>query len=726
MKKCMTICFSTLLALVVMSSATNFAADSTLFQIPRIEGIMVDGSSDDWAEQGFRVEFLTDPRGRALPASDFDLKLRIGWNQQGLLVLAEARDDVPLEHESLSRLWQCDCLEIFVAEKLGSPKHYQLVIASGADPKYKTVRSKLYDWRPEDHRIPKLTSLSASRVLEEGYVVEALLPWANLGIEPSLGMEIAFQLVANDYDGETEDADGSLRVAWFPGIGPGNTNLMHRVKLSDKPSKAVLFRVDREINLEGCKISVRGSSELIGDPVVVRRADEVIAEGKLELKEGRAGLQFNLDKKKYGDEWPQAEVAIRGKVVAAFEALPFLDRILEKYIQASGGREAIEKLTTRMCKGQFINELSERKPPKEIFALKAYAKTPYKWLATLHLAEGIEQNGFDGQVGWRQDSDRIQRDSRLARAKLAFLLNPQGALHTQDYFPRMILRAKETLRGRDVFVVEPTALDKTHHMLYFDAQTGLLTQIGYFWELQDYREVDSIKFPFRIAISRKGGSSTFAFDIVKHNLPIDDARFSKPNEGDVFPDAFQGIEDPKVLPMLECKDLTYEHEEMNVPCRDSRFLYDFIIQKNYKRGLEIGTFNGYSTLWFGLAFQKTGGKVITIEIDPVSGQEARRNFKKAGLEEVIDSRINDAFEEIPKIEGKFDFVFIDAWKPDYLKFLRLLKDRVLPGGAIIAHNVTNYARDMRDFLDAIKNDPHLETTFNELSAEGMSISIVQK
>jgi len=110
----------------------------------------------------------------------------------------------------------------------------------------------------------------------------------------------------------------------------------------------------------------------------------------------------------------------------------------------------------------------------------------------------------------------------------------------------------------------------------------------------------------------------------------------------------------------------------------------------------------------------------------VSGQEARRNFKKAGLEDVIDSRINDAFEEIPKIEGKFDFVFIDAWKPDYLKFLRLLKDRVLPGSAIIAHKVTNYARDMRDFLNAIKNDPHLETTFNEISAEGMSISIVRE
>jgi caffeoyl-CoA O-methyltransferase len=118
--------------------------------------------------------------------------------------------------------------------------------------------------------------------------------------------------------------------------------------------------------------------------------------------------------------------------------------------------------------------------------------------------------------------------------------------------------------------------------------------------------------------------------------------------------------------------------------------------------------------------------VITIEYDRTSGEEARRNFEKAGLEDVIDSRINDAFEEIPKIEGNFDFVFIDAWKPDYVRFLRLLKDRVLPGGAIVAHNVTNYARDMQEFLDAIQNDSELETTFHEISAEGFSVSIKRK
>ena len=125
-------------------------------------------------------------------------------------------------------------------------------------------------------------------------------------------------------------------------------------------------------------------------------------------------------------------------------------------------------------------------------------------------------------------------------------------------------------------------------------------------------------------------------------------------------DPFEGITDEAVLPML--KRLPYNQGGMNVPALDGRLLYNIIIENEYKRGLEIGTSNGYSTLWQGLAFRQTGGEVITIEIEEGRAKEARENFKKAGLDGIIDSRINDAFKEIPKIEGDFDFIFLDAWK----------------------------------------------------------------
>ena len=303
-------------------------------------------------------------------------------------------------------------------------------------------------------------------------------------------------------------------------------------------------------------------------------------------------------------------------------------------------------------------------------------------------------------------------------------MDPQGALHIKDYFPGLTLTGKETLYGHEVYAVEPAGLKEAHYSLNFDIETGMLMYIGYYWELLDYWEVDGVKFPFRIAMSRKGGSSTYIFDKVKHNVPVDESLFTPPAPDEALGDPFRGIDDPKVLPML--KHLPYEHGGMNIPPQDGRFLYDLIVKNDFKRGLEIGTSNGYSTLWLGLAFRKTGGKIITIEFEPKRAQEAKDNFRRAGLDHIIDTRINDAFEEIPKIEGEFDFIFMDAWKPDYIKFLRLLKDRIKLGGAITAHNVSSHSYGMQDFLDAIRNDPDFETTFHETSEAGISVSVRRK
>jgi hypothetical protein len=415
-------------------------------------------------------------------------------------------------------------------------------------------------------------------------------------------MELAFQFVANDDDGNAMDSNGSFRVAWFSGIGPSSRLNMYRVRLSDRPSEAVLCRVDREISLGQCVISVLGSSELIGEPVTLRNENGIIDQGLLQQKDGRGEIRFNLDSGKYPDEWPRLDVVVCEKTAAVFEALPALDWVLERYIQALGGRVAIEMLKTRVCRGRYVDDLSWADPPMQSHALRALAEVPDKWVITLEVSKGIEQNGFDGQMGWKVNPDRIERDDRMSRSWLGYVLNPQGALRIGDYFPEMTLETEEVLSGRSVYAVK----NKTEKILYFDVETGLLSWISNAWELRDYREVDGVRFPFRIAISRKGGESYFAFDTIEHNVLIDDMQFAFPDAGDVFSDAFEGIEDVKVLPMLMMKDLTYEHGEMNIPCRDGRFLYDLILKNGYRRGLEIGTYNGYSTLWLSLAFRKAG------------------------------------------------------------------------------------------------------------------------
>ena len=401
--------------------------------------------------------------------------------------------------------------------------------------------------------------------------------------------------------------------------------------------------------------------------------------------------------------------------------------ILDKYIQAAGGKKALERLFTRQCRGIWVSSYQPDQKQQEGTAFESFGKFPNKWSVTYFAQPGVVRYGSNRIKGWRQNPDRIEQDPGMIHARLGYIMNPQGPLYLPDDFPELKLIRKETINGRPVNVIGTDESDNVYGGLYLDTETGVLVQIGSNWELQDYREVDGIQFPFRIIVHYQNGSSgAFIFDEVKHNLPAADIMFEIPHHEELFAAAFAGINDPKVLPMLTTEDLTYVHEDMNVPCLDGRFLHDLILEKNYKRGLEIGTFTGYSTLWMGLALKKIGGSIITIEIDPVPGEIAKKNFEKAGLSDIIDVRISDALEEIPKIEGEFDFVFIDAWKPDYIKYLKLIRDRITPGGAIIAHNVTNYARDMQDYIEAIQNDPGLETTFHELSAEGFSLSLIRK
>jgi predicted O-methyltransferase YrrM len=112
-----------------------------------------------------------------------------------------------------------------------------------------------------------------------------------------------------------------------------------------------------------------------------------------------------------------------------------------------------------------------------------------------------------------------------------------------------------------------------------------------------------------------------------------------------------------------------------------------------------------------------GGAVL----DEVNGE----NFKRAGLDGIIESRINDALKEIPAMEGKFDFVFIDAWKPDYIKYLKLILPKMRSGGVITAHNVSSQGSSMRDFLEEIGQHPGLITTIDHTSRAGVSISYVK-
>jgi predicted O-methyltransferase YrrM len=155
---------------------------------------------------------------------------------------------------------------------------------------------------------------------------------------------------------------------------------------------------------------------------------------------------------------------------------------------------------------------------------------------------------------------------------------------------------------------------------------------------------------------------------------------------------------------------------------DGRFLRMLAAASRATRALEIGGANGYSAIWIGLALRETGGRLTTIEFDPARAKEAAANIRRAGLSDVVTVVAGDAFKEIPKLAGEFDFVFLDAWKRDYKRYFDLIVPRLAPGGLLLAHNVVNKQAEMRNFLDAIQNNPSLFTTIVKPSGEGMSVS----
>jgi predicted O-methyltransferase YrrM/photosystem II stability/assembly factor-like uncharacterized protein len=163
--------------------------------------------------------------------------------------------------------------------------------------------------------------------------------------------------------------------------------------------------------------------------------------------------------------------------------------------------------------------------------------------------------------------------------------------------------------------------------------------------------------------------------------------------------------------------------DMNVPAVDGQTLHDIIVQNKYTRALEIGTSTGHSGIWIAWALSKTGGELITIDIDEERHREARRNFEEAGLSKVIDSRLGDAHEIVPALKGPFDFVFSDADKNWYKNYLVALLPKLEVGGCYVTHNVSRGRRGWGsgDYADYLIGLAGLETTFDDRGA-GMSIS----
>lgn len=143
---------------------------------------------------------------------------------------------------------------------------------------------------------------------------------------------------------------------------------------------------------------------------------------------------------------------------------------------------------------------------------------------------------------------------------------------------------------------------------------------------------------------------------------------------------------------------------------DGKLLYDMILKNRYTRAVDIGTGMGQSAIWMAWALSKTGGKLITIEINETRYRAALARFRDAGLAPYIDARLADALKLLPQVSGPFDFVFMDAPTVYAREFFNSVARQLTVGGRYLTHGVRGGGlAEYFDYLQSLKN---FETTLD--------------
>jgi len=213
-----------------------------LCDIPRLD-VVIDGETQDWADKGLKVVSLPGPGGKLRSPKDFDPSFTIGWNDRGVVILANVNDNVIRPASDASLLRQGDSVEVCLTPERGSAESYRLVVAPGKEPGSTDVRSRLYDHRKttagED-----LSADIAGKTTPDGYSLEILLPWKNLKITPDMGSEFGMQVFVNDDDGKGERY--RFQALWHPAGDPARDPLAYQTfRLAAEPSGPIEFTPSR-------------------------------------------------------------------------------------------------------------------------------------------------------------------------------------------------------------------------------------------------------------------------------------------------------------------------------------------------------------------------------------------------------------------------------------------------------------------------------------------------
>jgi zinc protease len=215
------------------------------------------------------------------------------------------------------------------------------------------------------------------------------------------------------------------------------------------------------------------------------------------------------------------------------EVLPAAEQIIEKYINFTGGKTAIESIQSELQIGSFEN--AQGSLPVEIAV-----KNPNKWRFELKLPDG---NSFkqvcNGSKGWRMDPQQgwveMTRDNMLVTSRM---LDLHGPLHFKETFSKLVIKGAAKVGERKAYLLEATPKEGSPQTMYFDAENGQLMKIDFTVEtpegtfsasvfFENYKDVNGAKVPFTI---KQSGNEEWTMNIteIKRNPVLDDKQFEKP------------------------------------------------------------------------------------------------------------------------------------------------------------------------------------------------------
>jgi predicted O-methyltransferase YrrM len=169
----------------------------------------------------------------------------------------------------------------------------------------------------------------------------------------------------------------------------------------------------------------------------------------------------------------------------------------------------------------------------------------------------------------------------------------------------------------------------------------------------------------------------------------------------------------------------FDRTSLNTTPGDAMMLRILVESRVARRGVEVGSASGFGAMNMGIGFERTGGHLYTLEIDPARAEETKQNLQKVGLEKTVTVVRGDALEILPTLDGEFDFVFLDAAKNQYFDYLKKIEPKLKRGAVVVADNVIKSEKAMADFLTYIRTSDNYETVIiraSEEKGDGMSIS----